>query len=144
MSNHLSRNHKARNPEVQQILDEKIDNIAGVRGAVVLSDEGVHMYWSILDDSTAERRAPMASVLGNLADRYAAEERGGAVRRVILEMEDGFVVVGRIGHHSYLALSVEQDANLGTIAYESTLLTKRLAHVLDAELRTPAQGGANT
>ncbi|MGX9225919.1 hypothetical protein G3260_001025 [Streptomyces albus] len=130
-----------KNTEIQQLLDTHVNKIAGVRGAVVLSDEGNHMYWSAVDEGTAERRAPLASALGNLANRYAAEESGGAVRRVLIEMGDGFVSVSRVGSLAYLALSISPTADLSTVGYEAGLLTKRLAHVLDASLRVPEDGG---
>lgn len=133
----------AANPEVQKILDHHIEKIAGVRSAVVLSDEGTHMYWTGMDAPDAERRAPMAAALSHLAGRYATEEGGGVVRRALVEMEDGFVMVSRVGRLAHLALGIVAEANLGTIAFEVTLLTKRLAHVLDAELRQPLDGEAS-
>ncbi|MFD7921237.1 roadblock/LC7 domain-containing protein [Streptomyces sp. NPDC059740] len=132
-----------RNPEVQKLLDEKIDDIAGVRCAVVLAEDGLPLYWSGFDEETALRRSPLAASLGNLASRVAAEEGGGAVRRTLIEMEGGFFVVARAGSNTFLAVTTKPDANLGHIGYELTLLTKRLGPVLDAEQRPlPAEGGA--
>ncbi|MGW7517832.1 roadblock/LC7 domain-containing protein [Streptomyces sp. NPDC054796] len=124
------------NPEIQQILDSHVEKISGVLGAVVASDEGAHMYWSIVDHDTAERRAPLASSLGQTAIRYAIEENGGAVRRVLIEMDDGYVSISRLGNLAFLVLRIDSGANLGTVGQEAALLNKRLASVLDTHLRT--------
>ena len=130
-----------RNPAVQEILDKHVDNIAGVRGAVVVSSDGLHLYWSHFDEATAERRAPIGASLGSLARRVAAEEGAGAVRRTMVEMEDGFFIVAHIGQRSSVAVSTKPEVDLGIVGYELTLLAKRLHGVLDAEARhQPAVG----
>jgi predicted regulator of Ras-like GTPase activity (Roadblock/LC7/MglB family) len=130
------------NPAVQQILDKQFSNIAGVRGAVVLSEDGLHKYWSLWDEKTAEKRAPLASTLGLLAERTADEEDGGSVRRTLIEMDGGYFIVARCARHSFVAVSARKDADLGRVGYELTLLAQRLATVLDTASRRESEGGA--
>ncbi|MDT0321891.1 roadblock/LC7 domain-containing protein [Streptomyces millisiae] len=132
------------NPEVQRILSERINNIAGVRAAVVLADDGLPRYWSGLEKDDAERRAALSSSLGTIAARIAADEEAGVVKRTLIEMEKGFFVVARCGERSYLAVSARPDANLSVVGYELTLLTKQLATVLDTDPRQGDQGGPRT
>jgi predicted regulator of Ras-like GTPase activity (Roadblock/LC7/MglB family) len=130
------------NPEIQKILDEKISNIAGVRGAVVYSDDGLALYGSEVEEVFAQRRAAVASSLSALANHIATEEKAGKVKRTLIEMEDGYVIVARCGQRSHLAVSLLDSANLGTVGYEMSLLAARLAPVLDAQQRQPAPDGA--
>lgn len=126
------------NPEIQTILDSHIARISGVRGAVVVSDEGAHMYWSLVEKDTAERRAPLASALGSVAARYAIEEGTSGIRRVLLDLDDGgHLTLARVGRVAFLALSIAPQADLSVVGHEAALLTNRLAHVLDSELRVP-------
>jgi predicted regulator of Ras-like GTPase activity (Roadblock/LC7/MglB family) len=129
------------NPQVQRLLDERMSNIAGLRRVVVFSDDGLALYGSGVDQEFADRIAALASSLGSLSDRIADEEQGGGVKRTLIEMEDGYVVVARCGLRSFLMVSVKRNANLGTVGYELSLLTARLAPVLDAQQRQPAWGG---
>ncbi|MEO3751837.1 roadblock/LC7 domain-containing protein [Streptomyces sp. B6B3] len=130
-----------QNPAVQKLLDEKIRDIAGVRGAVVFSEDGLVLYASGVQEDFAQRRAAVASSLGSIADHVAFEEQAGAVKRTLIDMEEGYVIVARCGQRSQIAVSASHTANLGTVGYELSLLATRLAPVLDAEQRQPVPGG---
>ncbi|AQU70270.1 roadblock/LC7 domain-containing protein [Streptomyces niveus] len=130
------------NPAVTELLDSRIELIAGVRAAVVLSADGRHLHWTGgYDEETAERRAPLASALASLALTIAKEENGGTVRRTMLDMDDGYYIVAACGTRTFLALRADPGANLSNVGYELTQLTKQLAGLLDAERRTPTGGG---
>ncbi|MEV8424513.1 roadblock/LC7 domain-containing protein [Streptomyces niveus] len=133
------------NPEIQKILDARIQKVTGIRGAVVLAEDGLAMYWSLYDEATAERRAAVASSLGSLAVSVATEEEAGHVRRTLIEMEDGYFTIVRCGLLTYLAVSIRADADLGVVGYELTELSLQLGDILDAaDRRPPGTGGVPT
>ncbi|MEW1794722.1 roadblock/LC7 domain-containing protein [Streptomyces niveus] len=132
-------------PEVQKMLDARIQKITGVRGAVVLTEDGLALYWSLYDATTAERRAAVSSSLGSLALSVATDEEAGHVRRTLIEMEDGYFIIARCGLLSFLAVSTRADADLSVVGYELAELTRQLGDVLDAgDRRDAGPGGAPT
>ncbi|MDF4249565.1 MULTISPECIES: roadblock/LC7 domain-containing protein [Streptomyces] len=136
------------NPEIQAILDRRVQEIAHVTGAVVVSDDGIFQYMSgwpeptgdpDKDPATArrdrgERRGALASGLKNLAQRVAATEDDDA-ERIIVEMKSGWCVTSRSGKCSVIALYAGKDAALGQLGYELTLLADQLGPLLDVERR---------
>lgn len=133
------------NPEIQKMLDARIQKINGVRGAVVLAEDGFPLYWSLYDKDTAERRAAVSSTLGSLALAVATDEAAGHVRRTLIEMEDGYFIIARCGLLSFLAVSTTAGADLSVIGFELAELTRQLGDVLDTGDRRPAgPGGAPT
>ncbi|MEV0776322.1 roadblock/LC7 domain-containing protein [Streptomyces sp. NPDC050428] len=131
------------NPQVQQILTKKINNITGVRGAVVIGEDGLAMYWARFPDKTdeeraaIERRAAMASSLHSLAAQVADREASGPVKRLLVDMDGGYFIVAACSDYTALAVSTEQGANLETVGYELAQLTRELAGVLGTEGRRP-------
>lgn len=131
-----------KNDQVQKVLDQKVDQIAGVRGVVAVAHDGIALYWTGMDKDAADNRAALGASIGSLAARIAVEDAGGAVRRTMIEMDDGWFLVCRAGQRSYLTLNAKASVDLGALGYELTLLARRLGDVLDAERRQPLQGGA--
>jgi predicted regulator of Ras-like GTPase activity (Roadblock/LC7/MglB family) len=132
---------------VQQIASQHISQIAGVTGGVVLSVDGLCMYATDdYDTEAAEKLAALACAKGNLARATSAELGYGAVQQDLTEMKEGFLIIAAAGPNAYVALLTGPRIDLGVVAYEVALLTKRLANVLQAQERTPApaaQGGAS-
>ncbi|MEU5159653.1 roadblock/LC7 domain-containing protein [Streptomyces sp. NPDC020875] len=132
-----------KNPVVQELLDEKVSEIAGVRSVVVVSEDGLTTYWSGTTQDSADKRAAIASGLSSLAASLAAEDDGGHVRRAMIEMDHSLFIIVRATSDSFLAASAQATADLGTVGYELTLLAQRLAPVLEAgPRRAGAEGGA--
>lgn len=131
------------NPQVQKILDNRLSSIPGVQHAVVVSADGMALYWSGCDKERAERDAALTSSLGALAIRVSDERGAGTVSRTLIEMEQGCSIIARAGVRSYVRLDIRRDTDrrgidMGTVGRELALMTQELSPVLDAEERTPS------
>ena len=120
---------------VQQLLDERVAKIGGVRNTVVLSEDGLPDYLTGVNQDAAEIRAAMASALAMTARRLTEEENGGRVRQIFIEADEGSSVIVAVGKHSHLVAAIEPEADMGLIAYELTLLAQQLTSVLEADPR---------
>ncbi|MFI1013033.1 roadblock/LC7 domain-containing protein [Streptomyces sp. NPDC020965] len=128
---------------VQELLDDKVNGIAGVCSAVVVAEDGLALYWSGMAQESADSRAAIVSGLASLAENAAVVDGTGAVLRTLIEMEDGYFMVVRSADTTHLAVSTTRSANLQTVGFELTRLTQQLATVLEAGRRRPAgPGGA--
>jgi predicted regulator of Ras-like GTPase activity (Roadblock/LC7/MglB family) len=124
--------------QVQQLLEQKADKIAGLRSIVVLTEDGLPDYSVGLDQDAADNRAALAATLGMTARRLAVVEDGGVVRYVLIEMAHGSCLIVSVGKHSHLVAAIESGVDMGLVGYELTMLAGQLAHALEAQPRMPA------
>ena len=85
----------------------------------------------------------MNSGITSLAGGAAASYRLGALNKVIVDMEEGYLLVSSISRGCALGVIASKTANLGNIAYEMTLFATRAGSALSprliAELKNAVQ-----
>ena len=121
--------------QFQWLLDNFVDNTAGVQHAVAVSSDGLMLGASQamgreFIEQVAAITAGLASLTAGAADIF--EWRG--VERTIVEMADGFMFVTAISQGSSLAVLADKNCDMATVAYEMALLVKRIGHALTPEL----------
>lgn len=144
------------NPAIQNLLDQRVGQIAHVLGAVVVTEDGIFRYmsgWNVAADPSTgksseaartergEHLGAMASGMAVLAQRQADYINGGQMLRTMVEMENGWCVASRAGHHCVIVVHASQEATLGQLGFELTDLAGRLGSMLDVERRELASGG---
>ena len=64
------------------------------------------------------------------------------VRQTVIEMDDALLFVTAAGEGTCLAVLADGDADAGLVAYEMTVLVKRVGQHLAANSRVPGQQAA--
>lgn len=128
--------NQARESELDWLLDDFVDRVPGASSAAVVTADGLVLCISeqIAGDSI-DQLAAITSGLASLTDGAAQFYGAGAVRQLIVEMEDGFLFVARVSDGSVLAMMCESSCDIGLIGYEMSLLIGRIGKVLTPELR---------
>ncbi len=130
---------EARN--INWLVANFVDRVAGVQDAVVVSSDGLPMAVSVgMDRDGADRFAAVASGLIGLAYGAAGRFGGGAVTQVIIEMEHSFLFVTGISDGSSLTVLADSNCDVGLVGYEMAVLVERCGSVLTPELRAELQG----
>ncbi|MEW2130034.1 roadblock/LC7 domain-containing protein [Streptomyces sp. NPDC005435] len=125
--------------ELNWLLDELVDRVASIRKAVVLSGDGLATGVSKdLTREDGEHLAAVASGFHSLAKGVGRHFDAGSVRQTVVELDDAFLFVTAAGDGSCLAVLAESDSDVGQVAYEMTLLVKRVGVHLGS---TPRAGG---
>ncbi|MFG2003419.1 roadblock/LC7 domain-containing protein [Spirillospora sp. NPDC048911] len=122
--------------ELNWLLNDLVDRVPQVRKVVVLSRDGLVMGSSrdvSRDDS--EYLAALAAGFHSLAIGAKPQLDSGEIRQTIIEMDKGLFFVVPAGANSCLALLSEVGANAGLVAYEMTMLVKRVGRQLSTGLR---------
>ena len=123
-----------------QNLDARVDH---VRQAVVLSADGLTMGSSKeLNSDDADHLSALAAGVQSLARGASRRFRGGNVRQTVIEMDDALLFVTAAGQGACLAVLADGDADAGLVAYEMTVLVKRVGQHLAANSRVPGQQAA--
>jgi predicted regulator of Ras-like GTPase activity (Roadblock/LC7/MglB family) len=113
--------------ELDWLLDDLASRVASVRHALVLSGDGLTRGFSrTLGREEAEHLAAVASGFHSLAKGAGRHFEAGGVRQTVVELDEAFLFVAAAGAGSCLAVFADVEADVGQIAYEMTLLVKRV------------------
>ncbi|MFJ8230870.1 roadblock/LC7 domain-containing protein [Streptomyces sp. NPDC094448] len=126
------------------LLDELVERVGSIRRALVLSSDGLATGTSReLSREDAEHLAAVASGFHSLAKGVGRHFDAGQVRQTVVELDEAFLFVTAAGDGSCLAVLADADSDVGQIAYEMTLMVKRVGVHLSTAPRTDrsAAGG---
>ncbi|MEU1517788.1 roadblock/LC7 domain-containing protein [Streptomyces sp. NPDC005811] len=134
--------HMSNNGELNWLLDELVDRVASIRKAVVLSGDGLATGTSRdLTREDGEHLAAVASGFHSLAKGVGRHFEAGDVRQTVVELDEAFLFVTAAGDGSCLAVLSDADSDVGQVAYEMTLLVKRVGVHLGTAPRTDLSSG---
>ncbi|MFG2333933.1 roadblock/LC7 domain-containing protein [Streptomyces sp. NPDC048604] len=122
------------NGELNWLLDELVQRVGSIRKALVLSGDGLATGASKdLTREDGEHLAAVASGFHSLAKGVGRHFEAGQVRQTVVELDDAFLFVTAAGDGSCLAVLADADSDVGQVAYEMTLMVKRVgAHLATA------------
>ncbi|MFH7596755.1 roadblock/LC7 domain-containing protein [Streptomyces racemochromogenes] len=122
------------------ILDNNLSRIAGIQGAVLLSNDGIKLSAYLLERDRAERIAAASSGIAATMKAISREIDGGRVIRQLVEMDDSYLCVVGCGEGSTLIVVTSRKARLGELGGEAV----RTAQALGEWLGTPERTSAPT
>jgi predicted regulator of Ras-like GTPase activity (Roadblock/LC7/MglB family) len=130
--------------DLNWLLDDLINRLAGVRYAVVLSTDGLLLSRSTsISREDAEHFAAMSATLYGLARSAGLRFQGGGVRQAVIELDKAVLFVTAAGSNACIALHATDTANLGMVAYEMNLTVQRVGSFLSTDPRNgSAEHGA--
>ncbi|MDI3314747.1 MAG: roadblock/LC7 domain-containing protein [Mycobacterium sp.] len=122
-------------------LDWLVSNFArevpGVAHAVLVSVDGLLIAASEhLAPDRADQLAAVASGLASLATGAAQLLEGGQVLQSVVEMQNGYLLLMRVGDGSHLATLAAGSCDIGQIGYEMAMLVERVGGVVQSSRRT--------
>jgi len=122
------------------LLDDLASRVRDFTRAVILSRDGLLLAASRdLSREEAEHLAAVAAALQSLATGTGERFKAGGVRQTVIEMDDALLFITAAGQGACLAVLADGDADAGLIAYEMTVLVKRVGQHLAANPRFPWQ-----
>ncbi|RSS84364.1 roadblock/LC7 domain-containing protein [Streptomyces sp. WAC06614] len=118
---------------IYSVLDNNLSRIAGIEGAVLLSNDGIRLSDYRLDRDQAERIAAASSGVAATMKAISREIDGGRVIRQLVEMDDRYLCIVGCGEGSTLIVVTSRKARLGELGGEAV----RTAQALGEWLGTP-------
>jgi predicted regulator of Ras-like GTPase activity (Roadblock/LC7/MglB family) len=112
--------------------------VSGVSHAILVSADGLLMASS--EHMPVERADQLAAVTSGLASLSAGAAQlfdGGHVLQSVVEMENGYLLLMRVGDGSNLAALATRSCDIGQIGYEMAILVERVGTVIQSSRRTP-------
>ncbi|TDE26697.1 roadblock/LC7 domain-containing protein [Actinomadura sp. 6K520] len=125
--------------ELDWLLDDLVERVGEVHQAVLLSRDGLVMGASGgVTRKDAEFLAALSSGFHSLANGAREHFQAKQVRQTVVELDGMLFFVMPAGNGSCLAVLSDAGGNAGLVAYETTMLIKRVRRHLSAAPRTPA------
>ncbi|HEY5016231.1 MAG TPA: roadblock/LC7 domain-containing protein [Streptosporangiaceae bacterium] len=113
--------------QLDWLLDDLVTRVTHIDKAVILSRDGLAIGSSAgLTREDAEYLSAVAAGFQSLARGAGQHFGGGAVRQSVIEMENAFLFVTAAGEGSCLAVLAGANVDAGLVAYEMTVLVKRV------------------
>ena len=130
--------------DLDWLLEDFIDRVSGTSSAEVVTADGLVLCVSAqIASDAADQIAAITSGLASLTDGAAQFYRAGSVRQLIVEMDEGFLLIARVSDGSVLAVMCDSSCDIGQIGYEMSLLIGRIGRVLTPELRARLRPSAD-
>lgn len=127
--------------ELNWLLDELVQRVGSISKAMILSGDGLPRGSSeSLTREDGEHLAAVASGFHSLAKGVGRHFDAGSVRQTVVELDGAFLFVTAAGDGSCLAVLADSDADVGLIAYEMTLMVKRVGAHLGTAPRADLSG----
>lgn len=102
-------------------------DVAGVTHAVLVSADGLLMAASEhMPTERGDQLAAVASGLASLSTGASQLFNGGYVLQSVVEMENGYLLLMRVGDGSNLATLATTGCDIGQIGYEMAMLVERV------------------
>lgn len=133
---HMPQRSTATDRDLDWLLDRLVDQVAGARHAVVLSDDGLVISQSkSLDRSDAERLAAISTGQQSLARGVGEVFGGGGVLQIIVELANFWLFVSAAGHGTHLAVLADQEVDAEVMAEAMHTLVLQVGQHLGTETR---------
>ncbi|MBS4728946.1 roadblock/LC7 domain-containing protein [Mycobacterium sp. SM1] len=129
--------HLAHNNSLDWLVSHFAREVPGVSHAVLVSVDGLLIAASEhLPPDRADQLAAVASGLASLATGAAQLLEGGHVLQSVVEMQNGYLLLMRVGDGSHLAALAASSCDIGQIGYEMAMLVERVGGVVQSSRRT--------
>lgn len=124
-------------------LKELCGKLEGVQGAVIVSIEGfVVASYSPLESDMDEEDSPtsspqvaaMAATLIALGERTLSRLAQGEMIRLLIEGNDGGMLVVPANRRSSVAVMVGREAKMGLVLYALQQSAKKISHILEGSV----------
>lgn len=125
------------------LASDLVRRVPGAAHAVFVSADGLVVAGSDgLPRDHGEQLAAVASGMNSLTYGAARCFEAGAVTQTVVDMEQGYLFLTAVMDGSCIAVLAAPSCDIGTVAYEMTVLADSVGEQATPELRAQLQGAA--
>jgi predicted regulator of Ras-like GTPase activity (Roadblock/LC7/MglB family) len=138
----MPRRSTATDRDLDWLLDRLVDQVAGAKHAIVLSDDGLVISQSKeIRREDAERLAAIATGQQSLARGVGELFGGGGLLQIIVELANLWLFVSTAGRGTHLAVLADQDVDAEVMALAMHTLVLQVGQHLGTEARIGQEPG---
>jgi predicted regulator of Ras-like GTPase activity (Roadblock/LC7/MglB family) len=122
---------EARASALRSVLRELNSSSADIEASACISSDGYTIASVLGQDTDPDRFGAMCASLLGLAHRAAQEIQRGNLKLVLVEGEQGVMLLVQAGPDAILAVAAKPSKNLGMIFLDSRKVAQKLVGVLE-------------
>ena len=132
----------ATDSDLDWLLDRLVEQVAGTRHAIVLSDDGLVISQSKgIDRGDAERLAAISTGQQSLARGAGEVFGGGGVLQIIVELANFWLFIIAAGRGTHLAVLADQEVEAEVMAEAMHTLVLQVGQHLGTKTRVGPEPG---
>lgn len=119
-----------REEQLVAALNRLMNDSQEIQAAALVTLDGFTMASALPEGMHEDRVGAMSAAILGLGERAAAELGRGSLSQVIIEGEDGYVVLISAGQRAALTCLADHDAKLGLVLYDMRTAAEAIAGIL--------------
>ena len=116
--------------QLDVILNDFERNVPHVQATAVVSTDGLVIASRLPSEVEEDRIGAMGAAILSISNRSGGELERGEIIRVLIEGDDGYILIRSIGEYAILVALVEKDVRLGLLFYEAKKCIEELIKIL--------------
>jgi predicted regulator of Ras-like GTPase activity (Roadblock/LC7/MglB family) len=116
--------------QLDAILNQFERNVPHVQATAVVSTDGLVIASRLPKDVEEDRIGAMGAAILSISSRSGDELDRGEMTRVLVEGENGYILIRSIGEYAILVALVEKEVRLGMLFYECKKCIEDLMKIL--------------
>lgn len=119
-----------RTDQFQQMLNALNGSTADIEASALISVDGLMMASAMPQGMDEDRIGAMSAALLSLGERTAHELARGALERVLVQGEDGYVIMTSAGPEAVLTVLAKSNAKLGLVFLDIKRAARALSQII--------------
>ena len=116
--------------QLDVILNSFERSIPHVQATAVVSNDGLVIASRLPSEVEEDRIGAMGAAILSISTRSGGELARGEIVRVLIEGEDGYILIRNVADAAILVALVEKDVRLGLLFFEANKCIQLLCEVL--------------
>lgn len=116
--------------QLDRVLSNFERNVPQIEATAVVSTDGLVIASRLPDEVEEDRIGAMGAAILSISSRSGEELDRGEMVRVLIEGENGYILIRSIGEFAILVALVEKEVRLGMLFYECKNCIKQLCEIL--------------
>ncbi|WP_199508424.1 MULTISPECIES: roadblock/LC7 domain-containing protein [unclassified Psychrobacter] len=119
-----------RTDSFQQVLEDLNSGSTDVEASALISNDGLVIASALPSNVDEDRVGAMSAALLSLGDRAGRELARGSMDRIMIQGEQGYVIMTSAGDEAVLTIMAKPNAKLGLIFLDIKRAASALANLL--------------
>ena len=128
--NTIPLHHSQRAQQIRQALEDLNTSSADIEASALISIDGLLIDAVLPHGMDEDRLGAMSAALLSLGERTARELGRGRLERVLVQGENGYVIMTAAGEEAVLTVLAKSNAKLGLIFLDIKRAARALSQII--------------
>jgi len=116
--------------EIKSILVGFINKSSHIESAAVMTRDGIPLVSCLTGGVDPGTLSAVSASLLSLANKTLSQMTKGKLQQVLIQGDEGFVLLVGVGDNAVLSITSEPDSKLGILLHEAKLSARKIASLL--------------